>query len=143
MYKLYKHGVKDKLWMMINDLHLNIRSAVVVNQHHSKYFPVLEGVRQGSDLSGLLYLVFINDLICEIETCNRKMGIFNLNSCAPAHADDIACIATSPVALQCMFDVGFRFSQKWRFTFNASNSCIVQFSMTNNEKKVRFFMEYW
>ena len=100
------------------------------------FFPVLEGVRQDSVLSGLLYLIFINDLICEIEKCNQNIGIYSINCGAPALADDISCIATSPLSLQRMLDVCSEYSRNWRFCFNANKSSIMQFSINTRENNV-------
>jgi hypothetical protein len=46
MYKLHKLGVEGRIWIIINDCHVNTQSAVVVNQCQFKYFTVSEGVRQ-------------------------------------------------------------------------------------------------
>jgi hypothetical protein len=51
------------------------QSAFIV--YKSKYFNVVEGVRQGGVLSGLLYLVFIYDKLHGSEE-NNKIGIFNI-----------------------------------------------------------------
>ena len=92
MFKLYKLGVKGKLWKIIDDCNFNTKSAVVVNQCQCAFFEVAEGVRQGGVLSGLLYLVFINDLLYELENVNSNTDIFDIVSCAPSLADDISCI---------------------------------------------------
>ena len=133
MYKLNILGIKGKIWSIINDCHVDTKSAVIVNQSQSHYFLVSEGVRQGGVLSGLLYLVFINDLLYDLEKCNTKTGVFQINSCCPSLADDISCISTSPLSLQRMLDVCNQYSCKWRFLFNAKKSSIVQFSVNSRE----------
>jgi hypothetical protein len=117
------------LWCIIDDFHSKSESAVVVNQCKSKYFSVTEGGHQGGVLSGILYIAFINDLLFEMNKCNIRTGIGNLTCNAPALADDIACIATSPRALQRMLDVCSDYSNKWRFQFNGNKSCVVQFTL--------------
>ena len=111
-------------------------SAVVVNQCKSKYFSVTEDVRQGGVLSGILYLVFINDLLFELNKFIIRTGIGNLTCNAPTLADDIACIATSPRALQRMLDVCSDYSNKWRFQFNGNKSCVVQFERSKTRLQV-------
>jgi len=78
-------------------------------------------------LSGILYLVFINDLLFELKKCNIRTGIGSLTCNAPTLADDIACIANSPRALQRMLDVCSDYSNKRRFQFSGNTSCVVQF----------------
>ena len=129
MHKMLKLGVTGKLWCIVDDFHSKSESAVVVNQCKSKYFSVTEGGQQGGVLSGILYIAFINDLLFEMNKCNIRTGIGNLTCNAPALADDIACIATSPRALQRMLDVCSDYSNKWRFQFNGNKSCVVQFTL--------------
>ena len=69
------------------------QSAFIV--YKSKYFNVVEGVRQGGVLSGLLYLVFIYDKLHGSEE-NNKIGIFNVTCCVSYLADDFLCLAVSP-----------------------------------------------
>ena len=54
--------VRGKAWCIIDDLYSKTESTVVMNQCKSRYFTVDEGVRRDGVLSGMLYLVFINDL---------------------------------------------------------------------------------
>ena len=116
---IHKLGIDGRIWNIINDFHVNTQSALLVNQCQSKYFTVSEGVPQWGVLSGILYLVFINDLLVELEQCNCRTGIFNINACAPSLADDVSCISTSPKTLQCIIDVCNEYSRKWCFRFNA------------------------
>ena len=82
-------------------------------------------------LSTFLYLVFINDLIDELELTNNT-GILRINSSSPVLADDLSCIAVSPLALQSMLNVAYTYAIKWRFSFNAEKSCIVKFRAKGN-----------
>jgi hypothetical protein len=99
----------------------------VVNQTQSNWFPVLQGVRQGGVLSSFLYLVYINELILDLEKSCINTGIFNITSNCTSLADDIACIGITPTTLQQMLDTSYEYSRKWRFTFNAQKSSILQF----------------
>ena len=85
MYKLFKLGVKGKAWSLINDMYSKTQGSVVVNKCKSNDFVVKEGVRQGGILSGFLYLVFINELINELERCNRVTGVNSIKSVAHPH----------------------------------------------------------
>ena len=44
---------------------------------------------------------------------------------SPTQADDIAIISLSPLGLQKLIDLCIRYSQSWRFKFNASKSKIL------------------
>uniref|UniRef100_A0A8W8I6Z4 Reverse transcriptase domain-containing protein n=1 Tax=Magallana gigas TaxID=29159 RepID=A0A8W8I6Z4_MAGGI len=98
MYKLHRLGVSGRLWTLIDDCHTGTSCSVVVNYTNSVWFPVSQGVRLGGILSTFLYLVFINDLLQEIQSQCSNTGIYNIVSSNPTLADDISCIALTPVA---------------------------------------------
>ena len=127
LYKLYKLGVDGKIWTLIDDCHVSTESCVIVNQTQSRWFKVSQGVRQGGVLSTFLYLVFINDLIDEIQTMTHNSGILNIPSSCPTLADDLSLIAIYPRTLQLMLDISLAYANKWRFKFNANKSCIMKF----------------
>ena len=88
---------------------------------------VNQGVRQGGVLSTFLYLVFIDDLIREIQVHTGNSGILGIPSSCPTLADDMSLIALYPRLLQTMLDISYSYSNKWRFRFNALKSCILKF----------------
>lgn len=136
MYKLHSLRIRGKLWQIIDDCHTNTSSAVIVNQTKSRWFNVEQGVRQGGVLSTFLYLVFINDLLIDLENCNVTASgcILDAKYHSPALADDISCIATSPKAMQVMMNTAYTYSCKWRFKFNADKSCILTVVAKGNKQ---------
>uniref|UniRef100_A0A8W8LQ95 Reverse transcriptase domain-containing protein n=1 Tax=Magallana gigas TaxID=29159 RepID=A0A8W8LQ95_MAGGI len=130
MCKLHQLGVKGSLWTLIDDCHTDTSCSVAVNQKNSNWFPISQGVRQGGVLSTFLYLVFINDLLQELQNPNPNTGIHSIRSSNPALADDISCIALSPRGLQTLLNTAYDFSIRWRFKFNASKSNVLYFSPT-------------
>lgn len=131
MYKLHRLGVSGRLWTLIDDCHTSTSYSVVVNYTNSVWFPVSQGVRQGGILSTFLYLVFINDLLQEIQSQCSNTGIYNIASSNPTLADDIACIALTPVAIQNILTTAYKYSTNWRFKFNADKSSVLRFSSSS------------
>ena len=119
MYKLHKLGITGKVWSLIDDCYINTESCIIVNQTKSRWFMVNQGVRQGGVLSKFLYLVFIDDLIREIQVHTGNSGILCIASSCPTLADDMSHIALYPHLLQTMLDISYSYSNKWRFRFNA------------------------
>lgn len=127
MVKLNKLGITGKLWSQINQCHQDTVTSIVVNQTRSEWFPTYQGVRQGDILSTFLYLVYINDLIRALQSGSPNTGILNIPSSCPSLADDLSVIAVTPLALQKLLDIAYRYACEWRFTFNASKSCLLQY----------------
>ena len=113
---------------LINQCHQDTVSSIVVNQTQSEWFPVNQGVRQGGVLSTFLYLVYIDDLIHDLQAGSPNTGILNIPSSCSSLADDLSLIGLSPLALQSLLDIAYNYSRKWRFIFNASKSCVIRFS---------------
>ena len=54
--------INGKCYKLIKNLYLNIKSFVTVNGERSMLFPCDIGVRQGENLSPLLFSIYLNDL---------------------------------------------------------------------------------
>ena len=60
--KLLTCGVTGNLLNVIKSIYNNIKSRIVANGAKSNYFSCYTGVRQGENLSPLLFSLFINDM---------------------------------------------------------------------------------
>ena len=62
--KLVSQGIKhaSKLLSAIKNIYSNIKSCIIVNGRRSPYFSSMMGVRQGENLSPLLFSLYVNDL---------------------------------------------------------------------------------
>ena len=78
-------------------------------------------------LSTFLYLVYIDDLINEIQMHTNNCGILSIPSSCPTLADDMSLIALQPRALQMILDIAYSYANRWRFKFNALKSCVLKF----------------
>ena len=56
--------MRGKMWRVIKEMY---RSAVLLDGECSEAFDVQQGVAQGCSLSPILFLVFINGLLKEVE----------------------------------------------------------------------------
>ena len=142
MFKLHEIGIDGKLWYSIDDMHINTSSAVVVNSVMSSSFVTSQGVRQGGVLSGFLYIVYINELLQDIEHVFPNFGIPNANTSNPSYADDIACLNDSPKGLQVLLNTCYSYSCKWRFNFNAKKSVVIMFEYTRTHVHNRHLDRY-
>lgn len=60
--KLIKHGIKGRVLTVIQNLYKISKSCVMHNGEKSEYFASRVGVRQGENLSPLLFAIFLNDI---------------------------------------------------------------------------------
>ena len=66
-YKLWDMGVRGKMWRVIKKMYEGSKSMVLLDGEKSEGFNVEQGVAQGCSLSPILFSVFINDLLKEVE----------------------------------------------------------------------------
>ena len=102
------------------------------NKKLSDKFSVSNGVRQGGVLSPILFTVYIDDLLLELE----KNGVgcyWNQHFVgAVCYADDIALLAPSPSALRLMLSTCTSFAAVHCLVFNASKTQLIQFSCSRS-----------
>ena len=72
-FKLWELGVKGKMWRVIKRMYEASRSAVLLDGEKSASFSVEQGVAQGCSLSPILFSVFINELLEEVD--KAELGI--------------------------------------------------------------------
>jgi len=129
-HKLYKYGMTGKLWRVLRSIYESVESSVLVNDTQSRWFNVEIGLRQGCLLSPILFAIYINGLAEEIQ--REKLGVQlvrykNDQLGVLMYADDIALIAQSRTELQKAIDLTYRYSLKWRFTFNYEKCAVIVF----------------
>ena len=115
-------------------MYAGLESAGVLNSSCSSWFAIKQGVRQGGVLSTLLYLVFINDLLEQLETSEHGAKLMSISSGCPTLADDLTCICTSPNALHHQLQIVNVFAKQWRYRINCSKSCVLVFGNRSRNK---------
>ena len=128
LYKLYRLGIHDKLFYICSHLYLNSFSCVKLMARHLIFFPIRQGVGQGRVLSAFMFLVYVNDLLDELDTLNCGLIIGHMHIPAVMLVDDIAIVSSSLKALQSALNVTGAYAYKWRLYFNPGKSCCMLFS---------------
>ena len=95
---------------------------VLWDGHFSEWFHVSAGVRQGGVLSPDLYNIYVNDLICILESSG--VGCFVLDKFAAAlmYADDIAILAPSIKGLQKLLSLCEDYCLQWDIRLNSKKT---------------------
>ena len=126
--KLFKIGVRGKMLRVIQDMYSKNIANVLVDNCLTDDFEIQSGVIQGSKLGPLLFLVFINDLLTDLQksVLGAKIGDI-LISCL-GFADDIVLSAETPQNLQALIDICERWAEKNQMTFNTSKCKVMVFN---------------
>ena len=128
MYKLSCTGIEPAVLRALMCMYKNITSCVRHRQHISPWFNVLQGTRQGGKSSPLLYLLFINGLIKELEESNLGFCLYNMNVCSPTVADDMVLVSLTKAGLDGLLAICHRYAMKWRFEYNVSKCAVIVFN---------------
>jgi hypothetical protein len=128
-FKLWEFGVRGKMWRVIKKMYEYSKSAVLLDGERSEAFDVEQGVAQGCSLSPILFSVFINGLLREVE--EAEIGI-DLSSGGRLggllFADDFVGVSESKDQLQTLIDVVQAYCRKWRLKANVSKSAVMVFA---------------
>ena len=104
-YKLYKCGVRGKMFRVIKDIYTKNKARVLIGKNLSPEFEIQSGVLQGSKLGPVLFLIFINDLLDKLNESNYGVKIEDLKISSLGFADDIVLTCDSPSKLQSLINI--------------------------------------
>ena len=110
-------------------MYLSSRSAVLLEGEKSDSFNVEQGVAQGCSLSPILFSVFINDLLKEVEQAELGIQLSSGKTIGGMlFADDFVGVSDSKESLQKLIDVVYSYCSKWRLRANVFKSAVMVFS---------------
>ena len=142
--KLLKTGVNGKIISVVQDMYFKAKSCVRVNGNVSCSFPCSFGLRQGENLSPLMYAIYLNDVIDFI--AHRTRGLVSLEREAQnvgmsadeseillrmfilLYADDTVLCAESAKELQTALDALSHYCNAWDIVLNTDKTKVIVFS---------------
>ena len=146
--KLLNHGVNGKILSVIQNIYNKAKSSVKINDKISNFFSCNIGVRQGENLSPILFAIYLNDF--QSSMCKSYQGLNEL-SCdveneletfmklyVLLYADDTVVLAESANELQLALNELNEYCQKWSLAVNVHKTKIVIFSRGKVRKYPRF-----
>ena len=135
-HKLLKTGIDGRFLDLIKNMYHNIKSKITVGTTSSEEFDCYEGVRQGENLSPLLFSIYLNDLEQHLfdNSCNGFKYELQTNITdiiyhfiILLYADDVVMFSQNPNDLQKSLNVFFSYCKKWRLKVNLSKTKIIIF----------------
>ena len=127
-FKLIEYGIDSTTLLALRNMYSNSRCQVKHQGLLSTDFLIRQGTKQGGKSSPLLYLVFINGLIKELEASNKGLCFYEINFGSPTVADDMVLMSFSKKGLEQMLHICWLYSCKWRYYYNAQKCKILIFN---------------
>lgn len=147
--KLLDNSINGRNFRVIYNLYQNIKSCVILNDSISAFFVSSCGLRQGENLSPVLFSIFLNDLEThlqsngnpgvELEYSTDDLYIFT-KLVVLLYADDTVLLADSPEHLQKSLDDFVHYCKNWKLNINYEKTKIVIFGSRKLDQHV-FRME--
>ena len=92
---------------------------ILLEGEKSDTFTIEQGVAQGCSLSPILFSVFVNDLLKEVEQTGLGIQLSRGKTVGGMlFADDFVGISDSKESLQKLLDVVYSYCSKWRLRAN-------------------------
>ena len=152
--KLLSYNIKGKFMKLIYNLYQSTKACIKLNNSISNSFDCNIGVRQGDNLSPLLFSLFINDFetflsdkynglksikdlsaeISELEEIDVLLKLFVL-----LYADDTIILAENPNDLQIALNALSDYCNRWKLKINIEKTKIIRFS----KRKSHNIPEFW
>lgn len=119
----------------------NIKSCVKISGESSQFFASNCGVRQGENLSPILFSIYLNDLenfllssnisSLDLETISNEINIY-LRLLILLYADDTVIFSNNKENFQKALDSFFDYCELWKLNVNYSKTNVVIFNSRNN-----------
>ena len=134
LYKLIKNGLSYKFISLIKSMYEDIKMAVKLPGGLTPFFESLVGLRQGCNLSPMLFNIYVNDLIEELQ--NDDCDPVIINNCSISclmYADDLLVLSESWEGLTASLNKLGTFSNKWKLTVSENKTKIMVFSKNGRQ----------
>ena len=159
--KLMNEGIEGKIFTVIHNMYQEAKSCVKCNNDISPFFSCNIGVRQGENLSPILFAIFLNDF--QEFLSHSSLGLVEISSdmshkLSPKYivsesditvfiklytllyADDTILLAESSDQLQKCLNSLDKYCQKWHLSVNVNKTKIVIFSRGYIKKHPKFYI---
>ena len=164
--KLINQGVTGKVLQVVQAIYAKAKSCVRTKEGFSTMFDSRVGVRQGENLSPLLFALYINDF--KEHVTSKYPGLKDIENAAIAegldylalkkmgvmlYADDTLLLAESEQDLQLALNATSDYCRRWKIKINPTKSKVVvfsrgkirkipQFTLNESELEVTFEFNY-
>ena len=126
--KLYNAGARGKILRVVINLFSKNAANVSLNGFLSPEFTINRGVLQGSKLGPILFNLFVNDLLNDLDRSKLGASIGLIHIAALVFADDIVLISDKPWKLQQLLNICHSWATKNKMAFNKPKCKVMIFN---------------
>ena len=113
-------------WLYLLKWYRSSYASVRWSSTMSNKFRITRGMKQGSLLSPVLFKIFLDDLMAQLEQAQHGVRISDLKMNCGTYADDISVFSATITGLQALMDICVSYADKWRMKFSKTKSkCMV------------------
>ena len=140
LHKLRKTGIDDKTVNIIDNMYKNTYTSVIYKGYLLKKILVSKGLKQGDNLSPILFNIYINDLpekLAEGKPDPVEINGKSINCLM--WADDIIILSETPEGLQnCLTNLE-TYCKKWKLEVNKKKTKVMIFNKSGKKSKLKNF----
>ena len=148
--KLIKAGIGGKFLNVLINMYKGITSCISVNSRKSSSFAIHQGVRQGENLSPVLFALYVNDLEeflkekdcmpvdLELDFDDRISNYVKI--LLILYADDTVIFADNEIGLQKALDGLNSYCKIWKLSVNCSKTKVLVFSGRKSNNNYPFIL---
>ena len=123
LYKLGNMGVGKHFFNVIKQQYCNTKSSLKYKDHHSEYFNIFRGVKQGDSMSPTLFNIFINDITKNFEEVNSTpLKLIDSEIGSLLFADDLMLLSETKEGLQQSLNKLSTYCNNWQLSLNVKKN---------------------
>ena len=152
--KLISYGIDGKVLNVIRNIYSQAKSCVRTHEGMSEIFRSCTGVRQGENLSPLLFAMYINDFkefisarckglrTLEEEAAREDLDCYAIRGlCVMLYADDTLLLSETEEDLQLALNSTSEYCKQWDIAINPTKSKVVVFSRGKIRKLPKLILD--
>ena len=120
------------------------------DNHLGNWFDISAGVRQGGVLSPEFYNIYVDELICKLQSSGFGCYVHGLFAGAQFYADDMSILSPSLRGLQILLNICSNYCVKWDICLNPKKTknvyfgkkCTINFQPSLNGSPVEWVSEW-
>ena len=140
LFKLEKIGISTKMIKFLKEIYRSVSGCIKAGpQHVSESFDSFQGLRQGENISCILFSLYVNDL-CDylLENGASQLMVGLLYLCILFFADDLAMLDKTPKGLQQKLNWMYEFCKTWDLIPNERKTKVMVFQRTHRNVEHRW-----